>query len=1506
MEVDGSTRSPQSPSPHPSPYHMLGDDELLDYTPDDNTPHGALAPPRHETPPPPQIDVTASPHLTSEPQPNTPAEVLKPLHEYNEDFTPPLEWAHTTITEFAPDGTPQELHYTNGLRVIGNLPTTGHVAPPPPAAPLPFYLHHHSQRSTRYPTKNDNRTTRDATKNKALATQATPMENPRTHPYSHYTSRTTSKSQHPPNSPATNMILTTWSHVLTALFHCSLPPYVLPDCMKWLIRENRQNHGFSLAQRPLLANAAHAVATDPTITPDPESSWDHPAPLPFLQLARPYLGEIGRMAPNCTRYAIEAHEPAIEQWLSVGLYLYPINTIVQKLWTVAYSYAVHILAAYPGNHSHDDHPTAHFNILDDDYDVDDHPFRIHFLHTRHYVPNTHYLTRQHHAAITNTPNDPHITMTLPRLYEKFRNLMRLKGVSWAIVFIIRSHLDATRRRAYTNELLRQQAPSLLTITNPIIHSTSNPFPTPNHTTSQDYTPTNQPPNPTYHLLIQHSRTTYDPPPQHYFLQSLLLSTNLTLHTTPQPTLTHLTPTLLSMPPRPRPLSLRLMGASHASNTNSFGSSHTHASVIPTSTTNAAKRHNAPQYTHNRPHPPHTSPPTTQTQLAALHSTLMHQYHTPTTNRSTTTTFTSDDLPLFNPTHPPPRDATSLATTLDMINNDGTLFGIHDPQCFTLPPSVYWTNASAISTAIYWQGDTRAPYTFQTTNTTPPTTTPSTDESDASMPDLDSVSSTSSTPYLLHTYNNNDTHPIHWTPIQFANIPPPTGWSGALRARGGGPKVDPDHSLCQVCSIYPIAPNCYLDTRQPDEACHPDTIVQSCQLCHDACNPPTHQPLQHTSTHTDLTTSLPAPPTDHKRDLHTSQSSDNHSHTQNFTTCTICYNHYPETLPPSTDPRCPSCISLGYTHLSQLPPSSFNTHTTSPPNCSNCVICHNPFMNRYQGPMPICHTCRLTNYTPPAPAAQAPQPNYPHPPLPPPYNPPHQHLPPPQTQTLTTEDLHHQLAAARNAAANQNYELAALRRLVATRTPNPTHPTHTPSSPGSTTSEAQSAAPHQYYTNLASLPPQYLTNTASFHPDQPPPHHDAHGRQPPLSPSIPMASPHLQLTHATQTTHHTQPPPLPPTSLTSAFANVSHTPPHHNTLHQQPQLLHYAAPQQEQQPHPTHNPQPHFPNQNPHLHNLAPPTIHPQPTPHPPNHQQIADLQHQLHQAQLLLAAQNVLPPTLQPHPQPPPPPTPTPPQPLLTHTASPPTYAHLQHHSTTQPPHSISPSGHNPQPGHLVFTNITQNLLDATAPTPTLDGLQNHLNSTLPANNQPPHPPNSHNPFASSSSTDLTGTSQSAPAHAHAATTQPNNTFPDQPGMVAPIPPPSDRITPSRVLDLAPSSGSPKWFAFPFSRHDGHPAITKGTDWALNTNGRPNHGYAQSFTSYAAALNYILTIFTSIPPAHSLCPNCMLRHLPVPCKSPSYQWHTSISWDTAPACKKCHHQHYWGSPCSMAPPPHLP
>ena len=176
------------------------------------------------------------------------------------------------------------------------------------------------------------------------------------------------------------------------------------------------------------------------------------------------------------------------KWLSVGLYLYPINTIAQKLWSVAYSYAVHILAAYPGHHKHHDHPTAHFNVLDEDYDIDDHPFRTHFLHTRHYVPNTHYLARQRHAAITGKPNHPHITMSLPRLYKRFRNLMRLKGVLRAIVFTIRAHLAAIRRRAYTNELLRRQAPSLLTITNPIIHTTSNLFPTPNPATSRDYTP----------------------------------------------------------------------------------------------------------------------------------------------------------------------------------------------------------------------------------------------------------------------------------------------------------------------------------------------------------------------------------------------------------------------------------------------------------------------------------------------------------------------------------------------------------------------------------------------------------------------------------------------------------------------------------------------------------------------------------------------------------------------------------------------------------------------------------------------------------------------------------------------------------------------------------------------------------------------------------------------------------------------------------------------------------
>ena len=176
----------------------------------------------------------------------------------------------------------------------------------------------------------------------------------------------------------------------------------------------------------------------------------------------------------------------------------------------------------------------------------------------------------------------------------------------------------------------------------------------------------------------------------------------------------------------------------------------------------------------------------------------------------------------------------------------------------------------------------------------------------------------------------------------------------------------------------------------------------------------------------------------------------------------------------------------------------------------------------------------------------------------------------------------------------------------------------------------------------------------------------------------------------------------------------------------------------------------------------------------------------------------------------------------------------------------------------------------------------------------------SHNPFASQQTTDLTGTSQATNPHSHAAASQPEKTFPTQPGMICPPPPPSDRITPSRVLDLTLNS-KPKWFAFPFSRHHDQPAITKGVDWGLNTKGSAQAGLAQQFSTYAEALNYILTIFSSIPPAEHLCPNCMLRHLPVPCESPNYQWHTSIAWQTASACRKCHHQHFWGSPCSIAP-----
>ena len=109
------------------------------------------------------------------------------------------------------------------------------------------------------------------------------------------------------------MILTNWAHVLVALFHCSLPPYVLPESIKWLLKENKHNSGFTLAQTPLLKTAAYAIATDPTTTPNPNSSWDHTIHHAFLKISRPYLGKISENAPDCARHTIEAHNATIEQ-----------------------------------------------------------------------------------------------------------------------------------------------------------------------------------------------------------------------------------------------------------------------------------------------------------------------------------------------------------------------------------------------------------------------------------------------------------------------------------------------------------------------------------------------------------------------------------------------------------------------------------------------------------------------------------------------------------------------------------------------------------------------------------------------------------------------------------------------------------------------------------------------------------------------------------------------------------------------------------------------------------------------------------------------------------------------------------------------------------------------------------------------------------------------------------------------------------------------------------------
>ena len=109
------------------------------------------------------------------------------------------------------------------------------------------------------------------------------------------------------------MILTNWAYVLTALLHCSLPPYILPECMKWLLKPTSSNHGFRLNMTTLLVDAADALARDTTPQTNPSSTWDLATPPAFLAKARPHLTKIGEAPTDATRHALISHDAVIEQ-----------------------------------------------------------------------------------------------------------------------------------------------------------------------------------------------------------------------------------------------------------------------------------------------------------------------------------------------------------------------------------------------------------------------------------------------------------------------------------------------------------------------------------------------------------------------------------------------------------------------------------------------------------------------------------------------------------------------------------------------------------------------------------------------------------------------------------------------------------------------------------------------------------------------------------------------------------------------------------------------------------------------------------------------------------------------------------------------------------------------------------------------------------------------------------------------------------------------------------------
>ena len=153
----------------------------------------------------------------------------------------------------------------------------------------------------------------------------------------------------------------------------------------------------------------------------------------------------------------------IEQWLHVGLYLYPIETIAQQLWTVAYSYALRVLQNHPGHHLHSPHPATSLDTEDEDYH-ETHPFTLKFNNDLHPIPMT-------HSRLWGQGTMRFVGATTTTLYRRFRNLMRLRGILHSIIFVVRTHLSAIRRRAYTDvftDALREPTQALPSISTAII------------------------------------------------------------------------------------------------------------------------------------------------------------------------------------------------------------------------------------------------------------------------------------------------------------------------------------------------------------------------------------------------------------------------------------------------------------------------------------------------------------------------------------------------------------------------------------------------------------------------------------------------------------------------------------------------------------------------------------------------------------------------------------------------------------------------------------------------------------------------------------------------------------------------------------------------------------------------------------------------------------------------------------------------------------------------------